>query len=273
VLPNASVGNENLAMDLGLAGKVALVGGSSQGLGFAIAESLMEEGAAVVICGRNQENLTKAEQRLSPLGKSLLSVKCDLGSPEGIAAVVSAAETKFGRIDILVANTGGPPPGTSESLSWKDWQSAVDLLLRSSVELTRLVLPGMKSRRWGRVIGITSTAAKQPVDNLILSNSIRPAVTGFFRTLADEVAASGITVNTALPGYTNTERLKALGAADPDQGALIQKQEEWRKSIPLGRFGEPKEFAALVTFLASEKASYITGQAIAVDGGRIRSLF
>jgi 3-oxoacyl-[acyl-carrier protein] reductase len=259
-------------MDLGLKGKVALIGGSSQGLGFAVAESLLAEGAAVVICGRNQDNLAKAEQRLSSVGKSILSVSCDLASAEGIACVGHAAESKFGPIDILVANTGGPPPGTFEALSWQDWQSAVDLLLRSSVELTRLVLPGMKHRGWGRIIGITSIAAKQPVDNLLLSNSIRPAVTGFFRTLANEVAAFGVTVNTALPGYTNTERLKGLTAPGLNQQALSQKHDEWKKSIPMGRFGEPQEFAALVTFLASARASYITGQAIAVDGGHIRSL-
>jgi 3-oxoacyl-[acyl-carrier protein] reductase len=174
-----------------------------------------------------------------------------------------------------VTNAGGPPVGSFETLDWGAWQGAVDLTLRSAVELTRAVLPGMRERRWGRVIHVTSLAVKQPIDGLMLSTSIRAAVTGFSRTLANEVAADGVTVNTILPGFMNTERVAELNQATAAREG-VSVEEVGRRvlgQIPKRRIGEPAELAALATFLASERAAYITGQSIAVDGGWIRSLF
>ena len=181
---------------------------------------------------------------------------------------------KFGRVDILVTNNGGPPTGQFESLTQAQWETAARLTLYSVIEMTRSVLPGMKERGWGRILNITSIAVKQPVDNLMLSNSLRAAVTGFARTLANEVAKSGVTVNNIMPGYTRTERLEELAqmmalkeGISPADFAM-----RWEEEIPMGRLGDPHEFAALAVFLVSERASYITGQSIAVDGGWIRSL-
>ena len=173
-----------------------------------------------------------------------------------------------------MTNAGGPPAGTFETHDWDAWERAVDLTLRSAVELTRAVLPGMRERKWGRIINVTSIAAKQPVDNLMLSNSIRAAVTGFARTLANEVAADGITVNNILPGYTRTERVEELAEATATKEGLAPRDivARFEREIPMRRLGEPEEFAALAAFLASERASYITGQSIAVDGGWIKSL-
>jgi 3-oxoacyl-[acyl-carrier protein] reductase len=262
-------------MDLGLAGRGAVVTAASKGLGFAVAESLAAEGARVVICARSADGVARAVEALSSrTGSPVWGVVADVSTAEGIARVTTEAHQRLGAVDILVTNSGGPPAGPVEAHDWGAWQGAVDLLLRSTVELVRGVLPGMKQRRWGRIIHVTSIAAKQPVDNLVLSNSLRGAVHGFARTLANEVAAHGITVNAMLPGYTRTERVEALAAATAarDQlqpGDVIARYE---REIPMGRMGEPAEFAALAAFLASERASYITGQSIAVDGGWIRSL-
>jgi len=191
-----------------------------------------------------------------------------------VEQVTRAALDRFGRVDILVINAGGPPAGTFEKHDWSAWQSAVDLTLRSAVELTRAVLPGMRERHWGRIVAVNSIAAKQPVDNLMLSNSIRAAVTGFLRTLANEVAADGITVNTILPGYTRTERVTHLAEANARKEGVDQKEilGRFEREIPMRRLGEPSEFGALAAFLCSERASYITAQSIAVDGGWIKGL-
>ena len=191
-----------------------------------------------------------------------------------VERVVAAGLEKFGRIDILVTNAGGPPAGRFESLSREQWEAATQLTLFSVLELTRLVLPGMKQRQWGRILNITSIAVKQPVDNLILSNSLRAAVTGFARTLANEVATDGITVNNILPGYTRTERLEELAGMMAAKEGISPAEfaGKWQNEIPMRRLGEPREFAALAAFLVSERASYITGTSIPVDGGWIRSL-
>ena len=204
----------------------------------------------------------------------VVDVAADVSDPEDAARVVKVALDEFGQVDILVTNSGGPPTGRFESLTPEMWDAATRLLLKSAVELTRAVLPGMKERRWGRILNVTSIAAKQPIEGLMLSNSLRAAVIGFARTLANEVAPFGVTVNNLLPGYTRTDRVQELaraasgkaGASDTD---MVSK---WEKEIPMGRLGEPREFAALAAFLASERASYITGSSIAVDGGWIRSL-
>jgi 3-oxoacyl-[acyl-carrier protein] reductase len=178
-------------------------------------------------------------------------------------------------VDIVVTNSGGPPPGTFESTGPEGWRAAVDVLLTSAVELIRPLLPGMKERRFGRVLNVTSITVKQPVENLILSNALRAAVTGMARTLASEVAAHGITVNNLLPGYTRTERLTELAEASGARAGITPAEYYARleKDIPARRLGEPRELAALAAFLASERAAYITGQSIAVDGGWIRGLF
>jgi 3-oxoacyl-[acyl-carrier protein] reductase len=258
-------------VDLGLAGKVALVGASSRGLGRAIAEELAAEGARVVICARGEEALraTAAEIRSEQRG-DVLDVVADVSNNADAKRLVDTAIERYGRIDILVNNSGGPPSGRFESLTPEMWDGAAQLLLNSTVGLTRLVLGGMKERRWGRVINVTSIAAKQPVDGLMLSNSLRAAVIGFARTLATEVAPFGITVNNLLPGYTRTDRVEQLArASGGGSGDVVSR---WVSEIPMGRLGEPRELAALAAFLASERASYITGSSIAVDGGWIRSL-
>jgi 3-oxoacyl-[acyl-carrier protein] reductase len=261
-------------MDLGLAGKVALVCGASTGIGFAAAEELAANGVTLVICARDRQRLEAARALLAPTAKSVLAVPGDVSTAEGVHAVTSQALATYGRVDVLVTNTGGPKPGPADSHDWPAWEAAVALLLKSVVELTRAVLPGMRERRWGRVIAITSMAVKQPVDNLVLSNSVRAAVTGYCRTLANEVASHGVTVNTVLPGYTNTDRLADLARATSARSgkSTSEVEAQWTREVPAGRIGEPHEIAAVVAFLASVRASYVTGQSIAADGGWIKSL-
>ena len=262
-------------MDLGIRGKVALVAASSKGLGRAVAEELAAEGAHLVMCARGKETLEQtAESIRQKTGVKVVAVAADVSDPADAARVVKAAFDEFGRVDILVTNSGGPPSGPFESFTLEMWDAATRLLLKSAVELTRAVLPGMKERRWGRILNVTSIAAKQPIEGLMLSNSLRAAVIGFARTLANEVAPFGVTVNNLLPGYTRTDRVQELaraagGKAGASNTDIVSK---WEKEIPMGRLGEPREFAALAAFLASERASYITGSSIAVDGGWIRSL-
>lgn len=262
-------------MDFGLRGKTALVTAASRGLGRAIADALASEGASLVICARGEDALEEARDAIARrTGADVVMVAADVSTAKGIADVWRHARDRFGRVDILVTNAGGPPSGPFESLEWDSWQKAVELTLRSAVELTRLVLPGMKERRWGRILNVTSIAVKQPVDGLMLSNSLRAAVTGFARTLANEVARYGVTVNNILPGYTRTERVEQLNAATAAREGVTADDVARRieGQIPMRRLGEPEEFAALAAFLASEQAGYITAQSIAVDGGWIRSV-
>jgi 3-oxoacyl-[acyl-carrier protein] reductase len=260
-------------MDLGLRDKVAFVAASSRGLGRAIAAELAAEGAALAVCARNEAVLRRAADELRASDARVLAVPADLSDPAQVDAVVDAALGEYGRIDVLITNTGGPPSGPFEAHTPAAWQAAVRQNFDSVVNLTRVVLPGMKERGWGRIVNITSIAVKQPVDNLILSNSVRAAVTGFARTLANEVAPFGVTVNNVMPGYTRTERLTELAAklaeTEGGEGSVYAR---WEREIPMRRVGEPHELAALVAFLASERASYITGASIAVDGGWVRSV-
>lgn len=262
-------------MNLGLEGRVALVAAASRGLGRAIAETLAAEGARVGICARGAETLETARQEIaSRTGAEVHAVVSDVSTPEGIAQVAREVHDRWGRVDILVGNAGGPPAGLFTAHDWATWQRAVDLTLRSAVELTRAVLPGMRQRRFGRVIHVTSLTVKQPIDGLMLSTSIRAAVTGFARTLANEVAAEGVTVNTILPGFMNTERIVELNQVTAAREGIPVAAVEQRtiEQIPTRRIGEPHELAALAAFLASDRAAYITGQSIAVDGGWIRGL-
>jgi 3-oxoacyl-[acyl-carrier protein] reductase len=258
-------------VNLGLSEKVALVAASSRGLGRAIAEELAAEGAKLVICARNADALEEVRAELARAGTDVVAQPADLTDAAGVMTVLDAAHRSFGRVDILVTNTGGPPTGRFDEHSPDVWQRALAQNLESVLNLTRGVLEGMRERQWGRIIHVTSIAVKQPVDGLILSNSVRAAVTGFARTLANEVAEDGVTVNCVMPGYTRTDRVVELaekvGGGDPVRGYA-----RWEQEIPMRRLGEPHELAALVAFLASERASYITGQSIAVDGGWIRSL-
>jgi 3-oxoacyl-[acyl-carrier protein] reductase len=262
-------------MDLGLKGKVALAAASSAGLGRAVAEALAAEGADLVICSRRAEAIEEAREDLSQHGGRVEAVVADLTDPPGVQGVVDRALEVFGRVDVLVTNTGGPPAGPFEEHSPETWEMAVRQNLFSVLNLVRGVLPGMRERKWGRIINITSIAVKQPSDNLILSNAIRAAVTGFARTLATETAADGITVNNVLPGFTRTERLTELAAKRAQIRGCDPQEiwEGWHREIPMGRVGEPRELASLVAYLASEQASYITAQSIPVDGGWIKSLF
>lgn len=262
-------------MDLGLKGKVALVAAASRGLGRAVAEELAAEGASLILCARGAEALNETREQIAQTtGASVLAVPADVSVADDVAQVVKSGFEKFGRIDILVTNAGGPPAGQFEKLSAAQWEAATRLTLYSALELTRQVLPGMKERRWGRILNITSIAVKQPVDNLILSNSLRAAVTGFARTLANEVATYGITVNNIMPGYTRTERVEELAHMMAEKEGISPEDftGRWEREIPMRRLGEPREFAALAAFLVSERASFITGTSVPVDGGWIRSL-
>ena len=262
-------------MDLGLRGKVALIAAASRGLGRAIAEELGAEGASLVMCARGKEALTEASEAVrAASGVDVLSVPADVSRPDDVTRLVRSAIARFGRIDILVTNAGGPPSGNFETLGPEKWDEAVRLTLLSTVNLCREALPGMRQRKWGRIINVTSISVKQPVAGLMLSNSLRAGVTGFARTLANEVAADGVTVNNILPGYTQTQRIESLAkAAAEREGIPIDVSlKKWTAEIPMRRLGEPREFAALAAFLASERASYITGTSIQVDGGWIRSL-
>ena len=262
-------------MDLRLRGRVALVAASSKGLGRAIAEELAAEGTALVVCSRNADQIRAAATDISRShGVEVVGVAADISKPADVEMLLRQCQNSFGQIDILVTNAGGPPPGAFETHSAERWQQAFELTFASAVNLVRGVLPGMKERRWGRIICVTSIAAKQPVDSLILSNAMRPAVTGFARTLANEVATFGITVNCMLPGFTRTERVEQIAESNAKSlGASVEQVRAiWEEQIPMRRLGEAREFAALAAFLASERASYITAQSIAVDGGWIRSL-
>jgi 3-oxoacyl-[acyl-carrier protein] reductase len=260
-------------MDLGLRDRVALVAASSKGLGRAIAEELAAEGAQLVLCARGETALLETAAALRARGARVEAVVADLAQ-DGARQVVETAIDRCGRVDVLVTNAGGPPAGPFEKHDRQAWRGAVSLTLESAVELIRHALPGMKERRWGRIINVTSIAVKQPVENLLLSNSVRAAVTGMARTLANEVAPYGITVNCALPGYTRTERVDELARSVAAAEGISEQQalERWLAQIPMRRLGEPREFAALVAFLASERASFITGTSITVDGGWVKAL-
>jgi 3-oxoacyl-[acyl-carrier protein] reductase len=244
-------------VDLGLSNKRALVTGASRGLGKAVAAALRAEGAAVAICARCAARIEAAAKEIGAVGFA-----ADLSAPGGAEAALRHATGKLGGIDILVVNTGGPPAGTFDVVSDDAWRRAFEGLWISSVQLIRGCLPGMRERRFGRILIVTSISAREALANLTISNALRPGLHGLINALSREVAADGITVNALMPGYTLTERIREIGA---DVDAIA-------KEIPAGRVGRPEEFAALAAFLASEQAGYICGQAIAVDGGYLRSI-
>lgn len=262
-------------MDLGLSGRVAIVTGASRGIGKAIAHVLAEEGAKVTICARDENQLRIAEEEIeASTGAEILSVKTDLNRVDDIRTLVTKTHNEFGRIDILVNNTGGPPSKAFLATSEEDWRRTFDQLFMSVVFTCREVATYMKEARWGRIINMTSIAAKQPVENLILSNSLRAGIIALTKTLSNEFAEYNILVNSVCPGYTLTDRVKQLAETESQRtGKSINDiVQDWAKTIPLRRMAQPREIADLVVFLASERASFITGATYQVDGGWIKGI-
>ncbi len=263
-------------MDFGLSGKVAIVAAASSGLGKATAMELAAEGACVAINARSEEQLQNAAAEIqSATGADVFAIGGDVTNEDDVRRLVSETRNKFGSVDILVANAGGPPAGFFDDFNAQHYREAVELNLISTINLCREVVPHMRERGWGRIVAITSIAAKQPVENLILSNTARAGVLGFMKSLSQQIAADGITVNTVCPGYHLTERLKSLSSsiARNDGLSVEDVYARWAASTPMKRIGDPREFAAVVAFLCSERASYLTGTVIQVDGGAYRALY
>lgn len=258
-------------MDLGLAGRVALVTAASKGMGKASAMGLAAEGAKVVICARTESELkTAAEEIRARTRAEVLAIPADVTKKDDVSALVDRAIKTFGHIDILVANAGGPPRGYFEEMTDEQWQGAFDVSLLSVVRLVRGVLPSMKARRWGRILTIQSVSVKQPIPELLLSNAVRPGVAGMMKTLAGQLGKDGITVNTVCPGKIMTDRF--LGGQKISGLSREQYLARAVEDVPVGRIGTPEEFANVIVFLASERASYVTGVSVQVDGGLVRGL-
>lgn len=247
-------------MDLRLQGRRAAVAGASSGLGLATARALAAEGARVAICGRDR---TRVDEAAATVAGDAVALVADVGTVEGAAGFVDAATEALGGVDILVANAGGPPPGTFATTELDAYRAALDLNLLSVVAMCRAAVPPMQAAGWGRVVAITSISVRQPIPDLILSNTARAGATGFLKTLALEVAADGVTVNSVQPGLHDTDRLRSLARGDTSQLAATQ---------PMGAVGRPDDFGAVVTFLCGDQARFITGAAIPVDGGTYRAL-
>lgn len=258
-------------MELGLKGKIALVTGASSGLGAAAAMALAAEGAELYINSRTEEKLEATALKI--LEKTGIRSKLLIGDVSR-GADIQQFDTEISHVDILVSNAGGPPPGQFTDLSGEQWQQASDLVLISAINLTRMVIDGMIKRKWGRLIYLTSFGTLQPIDDLILSNTYRAGVTGFCKTISNNYSKHGITANCVCPGYTATERLAQLAASRAEEtGTSVEKIiEGFASAVPAGRVGKPEELAALITFLASDKAAYITGTSIPVDGGIVKGL-
>jgi len=262
-------------MNTGLKDRVAIIAASSQGIGRATAEALAAEGCRVAMCARNEQNLqTAAESIRKQSGSEVFAQVVDVADAEAVHRFVDAVVAKFGGVDICVTNAGGPPSKGFLAASIEEWQKAVDLNFLSTVYFAREVIPHMQRKRWGRLITITSVSTKQPVPDLVLSNAVRAAVVGLVKSLANEFGKDGILVNNVGPGYTATDRLKELAKARSAASGKSEKEiaEGWTSSIPLGRLAEPREVADAIVWLASDRASYITGQTILVDGGIYKGL-
>jgi 3-oxoacyl-[acyl-carrier protein] reductase len=262
-------------MDLGLKNRVALVAASSTGLGKAVALGLAREGVNLALCSRNPAAIEQtAEEIRRETGVEILAMPVDVTDADLVHTFVAHASAHFGRIDICVTNAGGPPAKPFDATTVDEWRRAIDLNLMSTLHLAREVLPGMRERRWGRLITITSLTVKQPVDGLILSNTVRAAVVGLVKSLSNEYSAHNVLVNNVCPGYTATDRLKDLSSMLAKQSGASEEEVEkrWTSQIPIGRLGRPEEFADTVVFLSSERASYITGQSILIDGGCVKGL-
>ena len=263
-------------MDLGIQDKVALVAASSRGLGKAVALKLSQEGAKLGVCARNEKKISEAGESIAAeTGGIVRSYKADVTQKDQVKHMVGDVVSSLGSIDILVCNAGGPPPGFVDDFTPDDYRNAVELNLLSTISLCHEALHHMKKNRWGRIICITSVSAKQPIPNLILSNTARSGVLGFAKSLSEQIAPYGITVNSVCPGYTKTERVEELAQSYADSGKGTQDDfyRTIEASIPMKRLGTTEEFAHTVAFLASEGAGYITGVVLQIDGGYIKGLF
>jgi len=263
-------------MDLGIKDKVAIVGASSKGLGKAVALGLAREGVKLTLCARGKGDLDKtADEIASETGADVLAIECDVSKTADIKKVVDETIKNYKRIDILVNNAGGPPTGAFLDFSLDDWQKAIELNLFSTITFSRAALPLMKEQKWGRIINITSVAVKQPIDGLILSNTARAGVIGLAKTLSNEFGPYNITVNNVCPGRILTDRITHLaGEKARREGTSVEDAlAAMETDVPLRRIGKPEELASLVVFLASEKAGYITGTTIQVDGGLTKGIF
>lgn len=262
-------------MEMGLVDKIAIVAASSKGIGKAIALGLAKEGTRVAICARGEDALHQAEKEIRTTGAEVLAVKADVTKYDQVKNLVKETVNTFGKPQILVNNAGGPPQAIFQEIDISMWRDAVDLNLMSTIYLSREVIPYLIEAKWGRIINMTSVSVKQPIDGLLLSNTVRSGVIGLTKSLANELGKYNITVNAIAPGYTLTARLRdlALKLADDFNRSLEEQLIEMAKDVPLERVGQPEEIANLVVFLASEKASYITGTTTQVDGGLVKGLF
>jgi 3-oxoacyl-[acyl-carrier protein] reductase len=257
-------------MDLGLKGKTALVTAASKGMGRACALQFAAEGARVAICARTESDVKAVADEIRGKGGEVLAVRADVTNAADVKALVSRTVETFGGVDILVANAGGPPRGGLTEMSDEQWHAAFDVTVVSVVRLIREVLPSMRARKWGRILTIQSVSVKQPVDGLLLSNATRPATAGLMKTLVPELGKDNITFNVVCPGPIMTDRF--LGGAKQAGLPVDQYVAKSAQTIPLGRVGTPEEFANVIVFLASDRASYVTGVAIQVDGGVVRGI-
>ncbi len=263
-------------MDLGIKGKVALVAASSKGIGKAIAFGLANEGVNLSIFSRSKEEIESVESQIKArFSVDVIAHGADITDRKQVDQVVKETVKRFGGIHILINNAGGPPFGFFEDFELSQWQSALELNLLSGIYLSKKVTPFMKKQRWGRIINITSIAVKQPIEGLMLSNTSRAGLVGFSKTLSNELARHNILVNNICPGRIYTDRIKSLAQKRAEQSGIKYEEaiKEMEKDIPLKRIGTPEELAAFACFLASEKASYITGTTVQVDGGLLRGLF
>ena len=264
-------------MELGLRNRVAVVCAASQGLGLAVAVGFAREGAHVVICSRDSRKLAEAGKQVRAAaaeGARVVAVTADLTKAAHIKKLFRSALREFGRIDVLVTNAGGPPVGAFPDLDDRTWQRGIDLNLMSTIRCIREVLPVMQKRRWGRIINITSFAAKQPVDDLVISSTVRPGILGLSKVLANRYTREGILINSVAPGFILTARQQEIGSVRAKAAGTTGEKyiEKMGEGIPAGRFGTPEELANVIVFLGSERASYISGTTVNVDGGLMKGI-